>query len=184
MTLKEVAIPIGASIISFIIAAVLAGWVSKQKPGTQQMLDISNAVREGAMAFLKREFKIVIPIAIGIAVIIGVAIGYSNGIAFAVGAGLSAIAGLIALKITVKAAVRAANASGKGLGHTFALAFRGGATVGLAVPAMALLAITILYHFFQTPITIAGVGIGASLIALFIRVGGEFSQKLRIWVQI
>jgi K(+)-stimulated pyrophosphate-energized sodium pump len=177
MTLKEVAIPVGASVISFIIAAVLAAWVSKQKPGTQQMLDISNAVKEGAMAFLKREFKIVIPIAIGIAVIIGVTIGYSNGIAFAVGAGLSAIAGLIALKITVKAAVRAANASGKGLGHTFALAFRGGATVGLAVPAMALLAIAILYHFFQTPITIAGVGIGASLIALFIRVGGGIFTK-------
>lgn len=177
MTLKEVAVPIGASIVSFIVAASLAAWVSRQKPGTQQMIDISNAVKEGAVAFLKREFKIVIPIAIGIAVIIGVAIGYSNGIAFAVGAGLSAIAGLIALKITVKAAVRAANASGLGLGHTFALAFRGGATVGLVVPAMALLAITILYHFFQSPITIAGVGIGASLIALFIRVGGGIFTK-------
>jgi len=126
---------------------------------------------------LKREFKIVIPIAIGLSVIIGAAIGFSNGIAFAVGAGLSAIAGLISLKITVKAAVRAANASGQGLGHTFALAFRGGATVGLAVPAMALLAITLLYFAFPNPITIAGVGIGASLIALFIRVGGGIFTK-------
>jgi K(+)-stimulated pyrophosphate-energized sodium pump len=141
------------------------------------MLDISNAVKVGAMAFLRREFKIVIPVAIGLAVIIGAAIGFSNGIAFAVGAGLSAVAGLISLKITVKAAVRAANASGKGLGHTFALAFRGGATVGLAVPAMALLAITLLYFAFPDPITIAGVGIGASLIALFIRVGGGIFTK-------
>ncbi len=176
MALREF-IPVGAAIISFIVAAALAAWVSKQKPGTQQMLDISNAVKEGAMAFLKREFKIVIPIAIGLAIIIGVAIGVSNGIAFAVGAGLSAIAGLIALKITVKAAVRSANASGKGLGHTFALAFRGGATVGLAIPAMALLAITLLYFVFPSPITIAGVGIGASLIALFIRVGGGIFTK-------
>ncbi len=177
MTLKEVAVPIGASVISFVVAAVLASWVSKQKPGTQQMLEISDAVKEGAMAFLKREFKIVVPIAIGIAVIIGVAIGASNGIAFAVGASLSAVAGIIALKITVKAAVRAANSSGQGLGHTFALAFRGGATVGLVVPAMALLAITLLYFFFRSPITIAGVGIGASLIALFIRVGGGIFTK-------
>jgi len=176
MTLKEI-IPVGASIIAFIIAAVLAMWVSKQKPGTQQMLDISNAVGVGAMAFLRREFRIVIPIAIGLAVLIGAAIGFTNGIAFAVGAGLSAVAGLIALKITVKAAVRAANASGKGLGHTFALAFRGGATVGLAVPAMALLGMSLLYHFFPSPITIAGVGIGASLIALFIRVGGGIFTK-------
>jgi K(+)-stimulated pyrophosphate-energized sodium pump len=176
MTLKEV-IPVGAAIISFVVAAGLAAWVSKQKPGTQQMLDISNAVREGAMAFLRREFKIVIPVAIGLAVVIGAVIGFSNGIAFAIGAGLSAIAGLISLKITVKAAVRAANASGQGLGHTFALAFRGGATVGLTVPAMALLAITLLYFVFPSPITIAGVGIGASLIALFIRVGGGIFTK-------
>src|SRR2546426_961873 len=176
MTLKEI-IPVGASIIAFIIAAVLAAWVSKQKPGTQQMLDISSAVGEGATAFLRREFKIVIPIAIGLAVLIGAAIGSTNGIAFAVGAGLSAVAGLISLKITVKAAVRAANASGKGLGHTFALAFRGGATVGLAVPAMALLGISLLYFAFPNPITIAGVGIGASLIALFIRVGGGIFTK-------
>ena len=177
MLLQDLMIPVGATIVSFVIAAVFALWVSKQQPGTQQMLDISNAVKVGAMAFLRREFKIVIPVAIGLAVIIGAAIGFSNGIAFAVGAGLSAVAGLISLKITVKAAVRAANASGKGLGHTFALAFRGGATVGLAVPAMALLAITLLYFVFPEPITIAGVGIGASLIALFIRVGGGIFTK-------
>lgn len=177
MLLQDLMIPVGAAIVSFAVAAVFALWVSKQQPGTQQMLDISNAVKVGAMAFLRREFKIIIPVAIGLAVIIGAAIGFSNGIAFAVGAGLSAVAGLISLKITVKAAVRAANASGKGLGHTFALAFRGGATVGLAVPAMALLAITLLYFAFPDPITIAGVGIGASLIALFIRVGGGIFTK-------
>ena len=177
MSLQDLIIPIGAAIVSFAVAAGFAAWVSRQKPGTQEMLDISNAVRVGAMAFLRREFKIVIPVAIGLAVLIGAAIGFSNGIAFAVGAGLSAIAGLISLKITVKAAVRAANASGQGLGHTFALAFRGGATVGLAVPAMALLAITLLYFVFPDPITIAGVGIGASLIALFIRVGGGIFTK-------
>jgi len=177
MLLQDLMIPVGAAIVSFVVAAIFALWVSKQQPGTQQMLDISNAVKVGAMAFLRREFKIVIPVAIGLAVIIGAAIGFSNGIAFAVGAGLSAVAGLISLKITVKAAVRAANASGKGLGHTFALAFRGGATVGLAVPAMALLAITLLYFVFPDPITIAGVGIGASLIALFIRVGGGIFTK-------
>ncbi|MGI0082673.1 MAG: proton/sodium-translocating pyrophosphatase, partial [Nitrosopumilaceae archaeon] len=176
MTLHEL-IPVGASIASFLVAAGFAIWVSRQKPGTQQMLDISNAVKVGAMAFLRREMKIVIPIAIGLSVLIGAAIGFSNGIAFAVGAGLSAVAGLISLKITVKAAVRAANLSGQGLGHTFALAFRGGATVGLAVPAMALLAITLLYFVFPDPITIAGVGIGASLIALFIRVGGGIFTK-------
>ncbi len=170
-------LPIGATIASFAVAAGFAAWVSKQNPGTKEMKDISDSVKVGASAFIKREMKIIIPIAIGLSLIIGYFIGYSNGIAFAVGAALSAIAGLISLKITVKAAVRAANLTGSGLGKTFALAFRGGATVGLAVPAMALLAITLLYFVFPDPITIAGVGIGASLIALFIRIGGGIFTK-------
>ena len=134
--------------------------------------------KEGASAFLKREMKIIVPVAIALSLIIGIFLTPSNGIAFAVGAALSAVAGIISLKITVKAAVRAANLSGTGLGKTFAMAFRGGATVGLAVPAMALLAITGLYlMIYPDPITIAGVGIGASLIALFIRIGGGIFTK-------
>ena len=170
-------LPIGAGIASFIMAGGFAAWVIKQKAGTKEMLEISEAVREGASAFITREMKIIIPIAIGLSVIIGYFIGFSNGIAFAVGAALSAISGIISLKITVKAAVRTANATGSGLGKTFVLAFRGGAAVGLAIPAMALLAMTGLYFLFPDPITIAGVGIGASLIALFIRVGGGIYTK-------
>src|SRR3990172_782032 len=157
MEIQEL-LPIGAAIVSFIVAAGFAAWVSKQQAGTKEM-------------------KIIIPIAIALSVIIGLFLQLSNGIAFAVGAGLSAVAGIISLKITVKAAVRSANATRAGLGKTFALAFRGGATVGLAVPAMALLAITLLYLAYPDPITIAGVGIGASLIALFIRIGGGIFTK-------
>ena len=176
MNLQEF-LPIGAVLASFLVAGGLAVWVSKQSPGTKEMLEISNAVKVGAAAFVKREMKIIIPISIGLAVIIGAFLQPSNGIAFAVGAALSAIAGIISLKITVKAAVRAANLSNSGLGKTFVVAFRGGATVGLAVPAMALMAITGLYLIFPDPITIAGVGIGASLIALFIRIGGGIFTK-------
>lgn len=170
-------LPIGAGIASILVAVGLAAWISRQNPGTAQMMEISDAVRVGAAAFLRREMKVIIPVAIGLAVVIGAFLNYTNGIAFAVGAALSAVAGLIALKITVKAAVRAANLSGEGLGKTFALAFRGGATVGLTIPAMALLAIAGLYMAFPDPITIAGVGIGASLIALFIRIGGGIFTK-------
>jgi len=170
-------LPIVAAIASFAVAAGFAAWVSKQNPGTKEMLEISNAVKVGASAFLKREMKIIIPVAIGLTVIIGFFIGSSNGIAFAVGAALSAVAGIISLKITVKAAVRAANSTDSGLGKTFALAFRGGATVGLTIPAMALVAMAVLYMIYPDPITIAGVGIGASLIALFIRIGGGIFTK-------
>ncbi|MED5282726.1 MAG: sodium/proton-translocating pyrophosphatase, partial [Thermoproteota archaeon] len=173
----EVIIPILAAIASFAVAAGYTGWVAKQNPGTKQMQEISEAVRVGAAAFLRREMRIIVPIAIGLSVIIGFFIGDSNGIAFAVGATLSAVAGFISLKVTVKAAVRAAHATGSGLGKTFAITFRGGATVGLAVPAMALAATAILYMIYPNPITIAGIGIGASLIALFIRIGGGIFTK-------
>ena len=141
----EVLLPVIAAIISFSVAGIYTGWVAKQKPGTKEMLEIYEAVRQGAAAFLKREMKIIVPIAIGLSVIIAFFIGESNGIAFAVGATLSAVAGFISLKVTVKAAVRAANATSSGLGKTFAIAFRGGATVGLAVPAKALVGTAILY---------------------------------------
>ena len=170
-------LPIIAVIASFAVAAGFAAWVTKQKPGTKEMQAISDAVKEGASAFLRREMKVIIPVAIGLSVIIGFFIGSSNGIAFAVGAALSAVAGIISLKITVKAAVRSAHSTKKGLGSTFALAFRGGATVGLSVPAMALGAMAILYMIYPDPISIAGVGIGASLIALFIRIGGGIYTK-------
>ena len=170
-------LPIIAVIASFAVAAGFAAWVTKQKPGTKEMRAISDAVKEGASAFLAREMKVIIPVAIGLSVVIGFFIGSSNGIAFAVGAALSAVAGIISLKITVKAAVRSAHSTKKGLGSTFALAFRGGATVGLSVPAMALGAMAVLYIIYPDPISIAGVGIGASLIALFIRIGGGIYTK-------
>jgi len=176
MEIAEI-LPFIAAITSFLVAAGLVVWITRQPAGTKEMMDISNAVKEGAAAFLKREMMIIVPVAIALALIIGFFLTPSNGIAFAVGAALSAVAGIISLKITVKAAVRAANLSSEGLGKTFAMAFRGGATVGLAVPAMALVAITGLYLIFPDPITIAGVGIGASLIALFIRIGGGIFTK-------
>ncbi|HIE46454.1 MAG TPA: sodium-translocating pyrophosphatase [Nitrosopumilus sp.] len=176
MNIPEI-LPFVAALASFLVAGGLVVWIMKQSPGTKEMIDISNAVKEGAAAFLKREMRIIIPVAIALTLIIGVFLQFSNAVAFAVGATLSAVAGIISLKITVKAAVRAANLSGSGLGKTFAMAFRGGATVGLAVPAMALLAITGLYMIYPDPITIAGVGIGASLIALFIRIGGGIFTK-------
>ena len=114
MEIAEI-LPFIAGIASFLVAGGLVAWIVKQPAGTKEMMDISNAVKEGASAFLKREMKIIIPVAIALSLIIGIFLTPSNGIAFAVGAALSAVAGIISLKITVKAAVRAANLSGSGL---------------------------------------------------------------------
>ena len=71
-------LPIGVGIASFIMAGGFAAWVIKQKAGTKEMLEISEAVREGASAFIKREMKIIITIAIVLSVMIGYFIGFSN----------------------------------------------------------------------------------------------------------
>ena len=99
----DAGLPIIAAISSLVLAVIMAVWIGRQNSGTEKMMEISMAVKAGAAAFLRREFKIIIPIAIGLAIAISLAAGYSNGIAFAVGASLSGIAGLIAMKITVKA---------------------------------------------------------------------------------
>jgi len=176
-------LPFVCGIVSFLVAGGLVVWITKQPSGTKEMMDISNAVKEGASAFLKREMKIIIPVAIALSVIIGAFLQPSNGIAFAVGATLSAVAGVISLKITVKAAVRAANLSGDGLGKTFAMAFRGGATVGLVVPAMALLAITGLYLIYPDPITLLELELVLVLLHYSLELVVVFSQRLQIWVQ-
>ena len=67
----EVILPVIAAIASFTVAGIYTAWVAKQKPGTKEMLEISEAVRQGAAAFLRREMRIIIPIAIGLSVIIG-----------------------------------------------------------------------------------------------------------------
>jgi K(+)-stimulated pyrophosphate-energized sodium pump len=94
MEIPEI-LPFVAGIASFLVAGGLVAWISKQPSGTKEMMDISNAVREGAAAFLKREMKIIIPVAIALSIIIGAFLTPSNGIAFAVGATLSAVAGVI-----------------------------------------------------------------------------------------
>ena len=80
-----------AGIALFLVAGGLVTWITKQPTGTKEMMDISNAVKVSAAAFLKREMKIIVPVAIALYVIIGVFLQPSNGIAFAVGATLSAV---------------------------------------------------------------------------------------------
>ncbi|MCL7388054.1 MAG: sodium-translocating pyrophosphatase [Thaumarchaeota archaeon] len=170
-------LPVSASIVALCAALAFTAWVLKQNPGNEVMRNISSAVKTGALAFIRREYVTILPIAIILAIVIGLASGYTNAIAFAVGAALSAVSGIIAILATVSAAPRAAQATEKGLGSTLSVAYRGGAVAGLTITAAALIAVTALYAIYPSPIAIAGVGVGASLIALFIRIGGGIYTK-------
>ncbi|MDJ0269986.1 MAG: sodium-translocating pyrophosphatase [Aigarchaeota archaeon] len=170
-------IPLIASVLAVAAAGGLYAWLRNQSPGNEKMVSISSAVREGAVAFIMREYKTIAPIGVVIGVLIALAIDVAVAVSFAVGATLSAIAGIVSIMTTVGAAPRAAEATKKGIGATLLASFRGGATAGLIITAMALLAVTLLYIIYPDPVAVAGAGFGASLVALFIRAGGGIYTK-------
>jgi K(+)-stimulated pyrophosphate-energized sodium pump len=162
--------------------------VRRQNPGNERMTEIATAVRIGANAFLRREYTVIAPVAIVIAILIFVFIdlplGTSGATAagFLVGAVLSALAGYVGMAATVRTSSRTAEAARHGLGSALTLAFRGGGVMGMAVVGFGLLGVSLFYLAYQsvivaTPAVIAGLGFGASLIAMFMRVSGGIYTK-------
>ncbi len=168
--------------------------VLKQPAGSERMQEISKAVREGAMAFLKLEYAAVGVFAVILAVLFagaGVLTGdpfwYYTAGGFVAGAALSALAGFIGMSISVRANARVAEAAKKGLRPALGLAFRAGAVNGLAVVGLGLIGVAGLYAIFRAmnpslgpeeiPIYLVGFGFGASLMSLFARIGGGIYTK-------
>ncbi|RLG91796.1 MAG: sodium-translocating pyrophosphatase [Candidatus Hecatellales archaeon] len=197
----ELILPLIASIVAIAVAGVFASWVLKQDPGNPRMREISEAVRMGGNAFLKREYSYIFPIAVVLAVIIFLALpfaGEATGLAgkisgfswgdswkiavdFLIGAGLSALAGYLGMAVTTRSASRAAEAAKKGMGPCLTVSFRAGAVMGMSVAGLALLGVAGSYLAFgATPEAvplIVGLGFGASLISMFIRIGGGIYTK-------
>jgi K(+)-stimulated pyrophosphate-energized sodium pump len=169
--------PIGASAVALVTALSFGIWLRRQPSGGEDVRRISEAVREGAVAFIRKEVGIIIPLAAIIIALIAFFIHPYSALAFALGAGLSILAGIISMLTCVSAAPKAAIATSKGIGATLLTAFRAGATAGMVITSMALLAISTLYLLFPNPVLMAGAGFGASLVALFIRAGGGIYTK-------
>ena len=178
-------------------AATLYGSVKKENPGNQRMQDISSYIREGAMAFLTREYKIIIIFAVAVAIMLtalgfipslkGIdGVGWSGAICFLVGALFSGLAGFIGMKAATLANARTAEAARSG-GTPSALhvAFNGGSVLGICVVGFGLLGLTGLFLLFtfvfgepeQAVPVVAGYSLGCSMIALFARVGGGIYTK-------
>jgi len=177
-----------AGVIALAMAGVYAYLVMSLKTGTKKMREISNAIREGAMAYLKRQYMWVGIIAVIIAVMMTFALAnWDNGtpdlkgakiaFAFAIGAMLSALAGFIGMSISTRANVRCAHAAKKGLNAALTVAVRGGAVTGLCVVGLALIGVTFFYVLYHDVNLIIGFAFGASLISLFARLGGGIYTK-------
>ncbi|MEM2237085.1 MAG: sodium-translocating pyrophosphatase [Candidatus Caldarchaeum sp.] len=169
--------PIAISGLAFIVALAFAAWLRSKPAGDEKVRNISTAVKEGSKAFLRKELNYIASAGALIALFLSILIGPVAAVSFVVGAVLSVVAAAVAVLSCVSAAPRAAAATFKSLGQTFLTAFRGGATAGLVISAMALTAISSLYLIFRDPLSIAGAGFGASLVALFIRAGGGIYTK-------
>jgi len=168
----------GGSILALIFAFLSTVKVMRQDSGNEAMRRISSAIREGAAAYLNRQYRTVAVISIVIAVVMAFGLrSYLLAIAFVLGAFLSALAGYIGMMVSVRANVRTAQAATRSLKDAFSVAFTGGSVTGFAVAGLGLLGVTALFLVFQDPNILIGFGFGASLISLFARVGGGIYTK-------
>ena len=179
-------------ILCGVLALVYAIWatfsVMQADPGSQRMQEIAAAVREGAQAYLRRQYATIGVVGIVIFLIVGYFLGWLVGIGFAVGAILSGAAGFIGMNVSVRANVRTAQAAIGSLAGGLELAFRAGAITGLLVAGLALLGVTIYFAVLTHGLGLApndrtvvnsmvALGFGASLISIFARLGGGIFTK-------
>jgi len=199
-------IPI-AGVAAILFAAYLARDVLARDTGTQAMVDVADTIREGADAFVKRQYTTIAVLAVVASVIIGaviawvegpevadvpslagIPIGVLTGIAFLVGAFCSMLSGIIGMTISVRSNVRTASAARRSLVEAVQVAMRGGAVSGFLVVALSLLGVWGIFTVYQlllggqiavqdAPFVIVGFGFGASFVALFAQLGGGIYTK-------
>ncbi|MBQ0041084.1 MAG: sodium-translocating pyrophosphatase [Clostridiales bacterium] len=174
-------IPLLCAIVGLIIAFTLATWVGKQNTGNDRMREISGYIHEGAMAFLKREYKTMAIVIVVLALLVGIAISWKGAILYVFGALLSVLAGYFGMNVATKGNVRtAAAALESGKPKALKVAFRSGAVMGLCVAGLGLFGLgVVLVVLDLATITeiVTCFGLGASSMALFGRVGGGIYTK-------
>lgn len=180
------------SIFALILACYLAKYVLREGTGTPEMQEIAAAIREGAEAFMKRQYRTIGIMTIGVAALMFILYWWGKGWelsvkttgAFVLGALCSALAGYIGMYISIRANVRTANAARTSLGRALVIALRGGAVSGVTVVTLSLLGVGGLYYLYggmvepqKVPFLIVGYGFGASFVALFAQLGGGIYTK-------
>src|SRR3984885_3238350 len=184
---------LGTGVIGLVAALLFARGVLSSDGGTPEMQRISNAIREGAEAFMKRQYSPIAMIAIALAILlfIGYRLSpftapYANKVvvSFLIGAACSALSGQTGMWVSIRANIRTAAAARTSLGKALQLALHGGAVTGLVVVGLSLLGIGLLFLAFgglhdpqHAPYQLVGFGFGASLVALFAQLGGGIYTK-------
>jgi K(+)-stimulated pyrophosphate-energized sodium pump len=177
-------------VLGLIYVVWKSAWVSKQDAGTDKMKKIAGHIAEGAMAFLKAEYKILSVFVICVALLLAFTANSETssplvGLSFVLGAFCSALAGFIGMRVATKANVRTTNAARTSLGKALEVAFTGGSVMGMGVVGLGVLGLSALFIAYRSMFTdinqiitvLTGFSFGASSIALFARVGGGIYTK-------
>lgn len=176
---------IGASIIAVLYGLYTMTWIYKQSPGSDKMKEISDAIAEGASAYLNRQYTAISIVGAILLVIISIALSYTVALGFLIGAVLSGLTGYIGMNVSVKSNCRTAEAAKNGINAAFQVAFKGGAITGMLVVGLALLGVSGFYMgltAFEVPQkealhALIGLAFGGSLISIFARLGGGIFTK-------
>jgi K(+)-stimulated pyrophosphate-energized sodium pump len=178
-----------AGAFGMVLALALYLWIRRQPQGNEVMRGIADQIHTGAMAFLRREYMVVIPFLLVVGGLLYTAVGERTGYAYVAGGLCSVIAGLAGMKAATRANVRTSEAArATGQERALRIAFDGGAVMGLSVASLGLLGIGVIFSWLVPAIvtadhwrgfseTIAGFAMGASSVALFARVGGGIYTK-------
>jgi K(+)-stimulated pyrophosphate-energized sodium pump len=171
-------------------AAVVYGvgttrWLLAKSPGNQEMQEISQAVQDGARAYLTRQYRIIAAVAVVLAIAIAIALDVKTAVGFVIGGTFSGAAGFIGMNVSVRANARVAESARQGVSAALDVAFKGGAVTGLLVAGLALLGVAGYYGLLTVTGTgekdaidsLIGLGFGGSLISVFARLGGGIFTK-------
>ncbi len=165
------------------VAGFMAYWVLRQDEGSKKVREISDAIKEGAIAFLGREYRILAIFVVVVTIVLGVLpdLGWLVASAFIFGAISSGLAGYIGMHMAIRTNRRTAAAAEKSLNQGLRVSFRGGAVMGMCVVGIGIIGLSILYFIFKDNpnflFIIPGYGFGASSVAIFARVGGGIYTK-------
>ena len=171
-----------AAVIGLVVAFCLAAWIKKADEGTDRMKEIAGFIREGAMAFLRREYKTMVIVIVVLFLLIGLGLqSWTTAVLYLCGALLSVLAGFFGMKVATLGNVRAANAAREsGMDKALKIAFRSGAVMGLCVSGLGLFGLGVVVctlNLATVTQCVTGFGLGASSMALFGRVGGGIYTK-------
>ncbi len=164
--------------IGLVMAFAVYRYVVAQPAGSGLMTEIADAIEDGAMTFLRKEYSILVWFIVVVAVLLSLGIGSRTALAFVSGAICSMLAGFVGMKAATKANVRTAQAARAfGRDKALAVAFFGGSVMGLTIAALGILGLGLFFLRWPDPVIINGFAMGASSIALFARVGGGIYTK-------